>query len=194
MDAWSQTFACQTWEFETRRSSKMLRQTYFTLTIKCGVSCSLELTRGWCCRSGYHRALILINCCILFCNGYKNSRCELSYNKLIRDDKWLKWVRSRYIRTYSACVASLMHKWGNSQYLSSIVFFYTLLKLIITYIYFYCLIFLAAMPLYTRPRIVVGGGVGVDHFIFTRKRLGGISSNFAYAFIVLLISYCQSVN
>ena len=54
---------------------------------------------------------------------------------------------------------------------------------------------LAAMPLYTPPRIVVGVGVEVgvrvgvgvgvkvDHFIFTRKRLGGISSNFAYAFL-----------
>ena len=51
---------------------------------------------------------------------------------------------------------------------------------------------LAAMPLYTRPRIVVG--VGVNHFIFTRKRLGGISSNFAYAFIVLLINYSLNVN
>ena len=51
------------------------------------------------------------------------------------------------------------------------------------------------MPLYTRPRIVgVGVGVGVNHFIFTRKRLGGISSNFAYAFIVLLINYSQSVS
>ena len=43
------------------------------------------------------------------------------------------------------------------------------------------------MQLYTRPRIVVG--VGVDHFIFTRKLLGEISSNFAHAFIVLLINY-----
>ena len=51
------------------------------------------------------------------------------------------------------------------------------------------------MPLYTRPRIGVGVGVGfgfgvgVDHFIFTRKRLGGISSNFACAFIALLLNY-----
>ena len=55
--------------------------------------------------------------------------------------------------------------------------------------------FLATMPLYTRPRIVVVVvGVGVGHFIFTRKRLRGISSNFAYVFIVLLINYSQSVN
>ena len=53
---------------------------------------------------------------------------------------------------------------------------------------------LAAMPLYTRPRIVVVVGVGVNHFIFTQKRLGGISSIFAYVFIVLLINYSQSVN
>ena len=49
------------------------------------------------------------------------------------------------------------------------------------------------MPLYTRPRSVgvVGfrDGVGADHFVFTRKRLDGISSNFAYAFIALLINY-----
>ena len=45
---------------------------------------------------------------------------------------------------------------------------------------------LAAMPLYTRPQIV---DVGVDHFFFTRKRLGGISSNFACAFIALLLNY-----
>ena len=37
-------------------------------------------------------------------------------------------------------------------------------------------------------------GVGVDYFIFTRKRLSEISSNFAYVFIVLLINYSQSVN
>ena len=54
--------------------------------------------------------------------------------------------------------------------------------------YFFCV----AMPLYSRSRIVVG--VGVDHFIFTRKRLGGSSSNFAYTFIVSLINYSQGVN
>ena len=54
---------------------------------------------------------------------------------------------------------------------------------------------LAAMSLYTRPRIVVVVvWVGVNHFIFTRKRLGGISSYFAYTFIVLLINFSQSVN
>ena len=55
---------------------------------------------------------------------------------------------------------------------------------------------LAAMLLYTRPRIVIVGGVraGVDNFIFTRKRLCGIGSNFVYAFIVLLINYIQSMN
>ena len=59
--------------------------------------------------------------------------------------------------------------------------------------------FLAAMMLYTRPRIAVGVGdgvgvgVGVNHFIFTRKRLCGISSNFACASIILLINYSQSV-
>ena len=37
-------------------------------------------------------------------------------------------------------------------------------------------------------------GVWVDHSIFTRKRLGGISSNFACAFIALLINHYQSVN
>ena len=54
------------------------------------------------------------------------------------------------------------------------------------------------MPLYSRPRIVVGGvgvvGVGVDHSILTQKRLHEIISNFAYAFAALLINYSQSVN
>ena len=52
------------------------------------------------------------------------------------------------------------------------------------------------MPLYTRPRIVVGVdvGIGADDFIFTRKRLGRISSNFAYSFILLLINYSQRLN
>ena len=50
--------------------------------------------------------------------------------------------------------------------------------------------------LYTRPLIVVvaGVGVGVDHIIFTRKRLDVIYSNFAYAFIALPLNYSQSVN
>ena len=46
---------------------------------------------------------------------------------------------------------------------------------------------LAAMPLYAQPRILFIGGIG-GHFLFTRKRLGGICSNYAYAFIVLLIN------
>ena len=52
-------------------------------------------------------------------------------------------------------------------------------------------ILLTAIPLYTRPRIV---GIRVENFIFTRKRLSGIISNFAYVLIVLLINYFQSVN
>ena len=54
-------------------------------------------------------------------------------------------------------------------------------------IIFFELYILAAMPLYTLSRIVVVVvRVGVDHFIFTRKWLGRISSNFAY------LLYCSN--